>query len=296
MKEINKLLVLFLSITILVACDNDSNNGLGEEDPTSGWLQFDGTDPSVTYLSNDLLADGVSSIDIPFRYTAPINKSEIVLDYSTADVQGNSSDIIVNGSGSSTIAANTLDGTITLNIDLVSLEANIANTYVFDVVMQSNNRNVGMGIAPDFSSTYRVTIKTCDLLDLAGTYSATTTYGFHDFMSTIGDTFTIAEVEITAVGDGTFSIPDFSGGLWPGAYNDAYGPYPNGGNIPLVFSEVCGEVMWSGQTELYGDVLMQSETLGDNGPNNVDPDTGVITISFYCTGYGEYATSIYTPL
>jgi hypothetical protein len=135
----------------------------------------------------------------------------------------------------------------------------------------------------------------CDL-DLSGLYSVVTTYGYHDFVSTVGDTFTIAEVEITAVGDGTFSIPDFSGGLWPGAYNDAYGPYPNGGNIPLVFSEVCGEVMWSEQTEPYGDVVMQSETLGDNGPNNVDPDTGVITISFYCTGYGEYATSVYTPL
>jgi hypothetical protein len=41
---------------------------------------------------------------------------------------------------------------------------------------------------------------------------------------------------------------------------------------------------------------MQSETLGDNSPNNVDPDTGVITISWYCNGYGEYGTSIYTPL
>ena len=292
MRKFNKYLVFFLSLTIFVACDDDSNNGLGEENPTSGWLQFDGTDPSVTYLSNDLLSESVSSIDIPFRYTAPINKSEIVLDYSTADVQGNSSDILVSGSGSSTIAANTLNGTITLNIDLVSLEANIANTYVFDVVMQSNSRNVGMGIAPDFSSTYRVTIKTCDLLDLAGTYSVTTTYGFHDFLP---DNNPITkEVDITALGDGSFSVADFSGGLWPDVYSLVYSM--GDGYYPLIFTEVCGEIMWSGQTEIYGDVLMQSETLGDNGPNNVDPDTGVITISWYCTGYGEYGTSIYTPL
>lgn len=295
MKKINKYLVLFLSVAFLVACNDDDNNGLGEENPDNGWLQFDGTDPSVTLLSNDLLIEETSTIEIPFRFTAPINKSEIVLDFTTADVQGSSSDVILNGSGSSTIAANTLDGIITLNIDLASLELNIANTYIFDVVMQSNNRNVGMGIAPDFSSTYRVTIKTCDLIDMSGTYTAVTTYGFHDFISSVGDTFT-QEVTITAVGDGTFSIPDFSGGLWPGAYNDAYGPYPNGGNLPLVFSEVCGDIMWSGQSELYGNILMQSETLGDNGANEVDPDTGVITISFYCDGYGEYATSVYTPL
>ena len=134
-----------------------------------------------------------------------------------------------------------------------------------------------------------------DCNDIGGMYSVTTTYGYHDFISSVGDTFT-QEVTITAVGDGTFSIPDFSGGLWPGPYNDAYGPYPNGGNLPLVFSEVCGDIMWSGQSELYGNILMQSETLGDNGANEVDPDTGVITISFYCDGYGEFATSVYTPL
>ena len=295
MKKINKYLIIFFSVALFVACEEDNSNGLGNENPQSGWLQFDETDPSVTLLSNDLLTEETSTIEIPFRYTAPINKSDVVLNYSTADIEGNSSDIIVNGSDSSTVAANTLDGTITLNIDLASLEANIANTYIFDVVMQSNNRNVGMGIAPDFSSTYRVTIKTCDLLDMSGTYTAVTTYGIHDFINTIGDTFT-QEVTISAVGDGTFSIPDFSGGLWPGPYNDAYGPYPNGGNLPLVFSEVCGDILWSGQSELYGDILMQSETLGENGANEVDPDTGVITISFFCNGYGEYATSVYTPL
>ena len=292
MKKINKYLVLFLSVAFLVACNDDDNNGLGEENPENGWLQFDGTDPSVTLLSNDLLTEETSTIEIPFRFTAPINKSEIVLDFTTADVQGSSSDVILNGSGSSIIAANTLDGIITLNIDLASLELNIANTYIFDVVMQSNNRNVGMGIAPDFSSTYRVTIKTCDLIDMSGTYSVTTTYGYHDFLP---DNNPITkEVDITALGDGSFSVADFSGGLWPDVYSLVYSM--GDGYFPLIFTEVCGEVMWSGQTEIYGDVLMQSETLGDNSPNNVDPDTGVITISWYCNGYGEYGTSIYTPL
>lgn len=285
MKEINKLLVLFLSLTFFVACDNDSNNGLGEENPTSGWLQFDGTDPSVTYLSNDLLTEGVSSIDIPFRYTAPINKSEIVLDYSTADVEGNSSDILVSGSGSSTIAANTLNGTITLNIDLVSLQANIANTYVFDVVMQSNSRNVGMGIAPDFSSTYRVTIKTCDLLDLAGTYSVTTTYSTHDFLpdySTNTGTY-----EIFANGDGTFYVNDFSGGLYSsGPYVGAYGT----SEFVVTFYEICGEILWDGQSDYWGAVVAS-----EGGVNSVDPDTGIITISWKCLGYGEEGVSVYTP-
>jgi hypothetical protein len=286
MKKFNNYLVLFLSLAVLVACNDDSINGLGEENPESGWLQFDGTDPSVTLLSNDLISEQTSTIEIPFRYTAPVNKSEIVLNYSTADVEGNSSDVLVNGSGSATIAANTLNGTITLNIDLVSLEANIANTYVFDVVMQSNNRSVGMGLSPDFSSTYRVTLKTCDLLDLAGMYSVTTNYSTHDFLPDYSTN--TGDFEIFANIDGTFYVNDFSGGLYSsGPYVGAYGT----SEFVVTFYEVCGEILWEGQSDYWGAVVA-----GDGATNSVDPDTGVITISWKCLGYGEAGVSVYTPL
>ena len=47
MRKFNKYLVFFLSLTVFVACDDDSNNGLGEENPTSGWLQFDGGNTGI---------------------------------------------------------------------------------------------------------------------------------------------------------------------------------------------------------------------------------------------------------
>ena len=286
MKKINKYLILFLSLATFIACDED-NNGLGEENPEYGWLQFDGTDPSVTIINDDLINDDTSEILIPFRFTAPINPSDIVLEYTISDVEGNSSEILTAGTNSATIAANSLDGTISVGVDLASLIFNLETTYTFDVVMQSNNMGHEMGINPDFSSSYRVTIKRCTPAELAGMYSVTTTYGFHDFLP---DNNPITkEVEITALGDGNFSVDDFSGGLWPDVYSLVYSM--GDGYFPLIFSELCNDVIWSGQTEIYGDVLMD-----DNGPNEYDPATGVLTISWTCTGYGEYGTSIYTPL
>jgi hypothetical protein len=120
-------------------------------------------------------------------------------------------------------------------------------------------------------------------------YSVVTTWSVHDFLPDFNP-LTI-EAEVTDLGDGSFSVADFSGGLWPGKYNDEYGPLPNGGNFALVFNEICNNVSWSGQVEQWGDILMDS-----NGPNAVDPETGVISISFTCPAWGETATSVYTPL
>jgi len=288
MKKFNKYLILFLSLATFIACDED-NNGLGDENPEYGWLQFDGTDPSVVIINDDLINDQTTEIEIPFRYTAPINKSAIQVGYVISNVEGVSSEIITASSGTATIAANTLDGIITISVDLDDLALNLETLYTFDVVMQSNNTGVEMGLAPDFSSSYRVTIKRCTPAELAGMYSVTTTWSVHDFLPDFNP-LTI-EAEVTDLGDGSFSVADFSGGLWPGEYNVVYGPLPNGGNFPLVFNEICNNISWSGQAELYGNILMDSE-----GPNVVDPETGIISISFTCDGYGETATSVYTPL
>ena len=286
MKKFNKYLILFLSLATFIACDEDSN-GLGDENPEYGWLQFDGTDPSVVIINDDLINDQTTEIEIPFRYTAPINKSAIQVGYVISNVEGVSSEIITASSGTATIAANTLDGIITISVDLDDLALNLETLYTFDVVMQSNNTGVEMGLAPDFSSSYRVTIKRCTPAELAGMYSVTTTWSAHDFLP---DNNPITkEVEVTDLGDGSFSVVDFSGGLWPDVYSLVYSM--GDGNFPLVFNEICNNISWSGQEELYGNILMDSE-----GPNVVDPETGIISISFTCDGYGETATSVYTPL
>tara|TARA_B110000046_G_scaffold21535_1_gene20375 strand:- start:1790 stop:3301 length:1512 start_codon:yes stop_codon:yes gene_type:complete len=124
------------------------------------------------------------------------------------------------------------------------------------------------------------------IYDIGGMYTVTTTYGYHDFLP---DNNPITkEVEITALGDGNFSVADFSGGLWPDVYSPVYSL--GDGYFPLVFNNNCGIISWSGQQEVWGNIIPL-----EGGTNGVDSN-GVVTISWYAEGYGENGVSVYTPL
>lgn len=249
MKKINNYLALFLCIAVLFSCDTNDDNGLGKENPESGWLQFDGTNPSSSYFNEDLVNDQVATIEVPFRFTAPINKSNLVMNYNIVDVEGSSSSVI-STSGSATIPANTRDGVITININLENLESNIFTDYTFDIVMASNDRGVSMGIADDFASTYRVSLAApCMPPALAGMYSVYTEYGFHDFLPDFS-THTM-DMEVVEVGDQTYFVQDLSGGLYSvGPYVAAYGTGAD--SFDAVFSTVCNQITWSGQSDPWG--------------------------------------------
>jgi len=137
------------------------------------------------------------------------------------------------------------------------------------------------------NAEYRLGIFQRCISDLAGMYSMTTTYGFHDFLPNFS-TNTI-DVEIVEVEPGLYFVSDFSGGLYSdGPYTTAYGTDDT--SIDVEFSENCGLISWEGQVDPWGDVIPQ-----DNSVNSVDAN-GVITINWFCTGYGENGVSVYTPL
>lgn len=142
------------------------------------------------------------------------------------------------------------------------------------------------GKVAGFKNTFALDVfKLCES-DLAGVYNVTTTYGFHDFLPNFSSN-TIEGVVITSEGGNVYSVADFSGGLYSvGPYADAYGT--DNVDNSLVFSDVCGNISWTGQSDPWGAINM-------NGVNSVDPATGVITISWFCVGYGENGVSVYTP-
>lgn len=147
----------------------------------------------------------------------------------------------------------------------------------------------GSGSVALFNTTHELKIfKQCES-DLAGQYSVTTTYGFHDFLPDYS--VNTMEVTITEVSAGVYSVVDFSGGLYSvGPYADEYGT----GGSPLnalEFSDTCGNISWTGQVDPWGPLVMQ--TLGTNAVNS---SNGVITISWNATAYGEAGVSVYTPL
>ena len=84
------------------------------------------------------------------------------------------------------------------------------------------------------------------------------------------------------------SQADFTGGL----YSDG-GPYSGAYNTSATYAEItenCGLISWSGQSDPWGAMIPLA-----GGENSVDAN-GVITISWYCEGYGENGVSVYTPL
>jgi len=176
-----------------------------------------------------------------------------------------------------TIPAGEYFGTVTVN-------------GIFDGALETGstlilNLTSGSGETAVFDIKHTVSIfKLCES-DLAGLYSVTTTYGYHDFLPSFNPN--TEDMEIEALGDGNYFVQDFSGGLYNGGpYSSAYGTGPT--SMDVEFTDICNNISWTGQTDPWGDILM-------DGVNEVDPVTGVITISWYCTGYGENGVSVYTP-
>src|SRR5690606_15398563 len=120
--------------------------------------------------------------------------------------------------------------------------------------------------------------------DLAGMYSVTTTYLAHDFLPDFS-THTM-EVQIFALSTAhTYRILDFSGGLYSvGPDVAAYGTAGHA-SLSHIFTVNCGEVSWTNETDPWGPVVA-------DGQNTYDPETGVITISWLCSAYGEAGVSV----
>lgn len=159
---------------------------------------------------------------------------------------------------------------------------------LFDGALESGSTlvlNLSGASTAGFDTTYSLGIfKLCES-DLGGMYEVTTTYGYHDFLPDFNPHTQMMAWE--ALGDGVYFIQDFSGGLYDGGpYTAAYGTGPTSMDVEV--NDICGNISWSGQTDPWGDILM-------NGTNEVDAATGVITTSWTCTGYGENGVSVYVP-
>ncbi|OIQ28711.1 MAG: hypothetical protein BM564_08025 [Bacteroidetes bacterium MedPE-SWsnd-G2] len=290
MKNILKSLTLLLLVVTFSCSNNDSRFS---DNPESGWVQFD-SPADATYFNEAIIAEGITSIEVPVSFTAPVNKSDLVVSYDVVNVNGNASEVISTGN-SVTFAANTNTALnpLTLNIDLDALGANIFTNYEFDIVLTGTNRstvNVGVDGDESFATSYRVSMSApCQNATIAGgMYSVYTEYGFHDFLPDYS-TATI-DMEVVDNGDGTYFVTDLSGGLYSqGPYVAAYGTDDTA--FDAVFFTVCDNITWENQNDPWGTAVPQAD-----GVNMVDTTNGTFTISWFCNGYGENGVSVYTPL
>jgi hypothetical protein len=281
MKKIVKLFVLPLVLVLTYSCVSDDDSRF-QSDPEFGWIEFPSAETTTSVNSS------LETISIPISYTAPINTSALSVNYTIENVLGNSADAVT-GSGTVSFQPNTNTATIDLSVVEGADVALVSGDITFDIVLQSASRGVEIGLSDGSATTVHTVSLVCDLtLDLGGMYSVTTNYGYHDFLPSFNPHTQTAE--IIDNGDGTFFVQDFSGGLYNGGpYSTAYGTGPT--SMDVTFFNSCNKIQWEDQSDPWGAIVPL-----DGGVNEVDIDTGVITISWFCEGYTENGVSVYTPM
>lgn len=135
-------------------------------------------------------------------------------------------------------------------------------------------------------------VQTASITALCGTYS-----GVYDINGTIlVDDFGSGPYdyeEVMTSPDCTEAnqlfITDITGGLWSGDYADAYGASAR--NATLVVDPASGDVTWSGVSDQFGGEIIQDAA---QPTSNID-GSGVITVYWTATGFGERGVTTLTP-
>jgi len=278
--------ILFFA-SIFMGCEKEDEYPFEIEGATIlttqvGFFDFFAIETSTMDFNVDFIGEGISSVEMYKTY----NRPEAIVANSTAPsgfdtIPGFSMGPILHTTFTqlpqalNITAAQAIEG-FGMTVDDIQLGDSFV--FTFDNVQTSSGT---------YPSQEVVTANVACPSDLAGEYTVTTTYGYHDFLPDYNPN-TLDVVEIKQVGTGRYEVFDFSGGLYSeGPYVAAY----NTVDFKVEFSEVCNDILWEGQGDPWGEVVPLP-----NGVNSVDPATGIITISWLCNAYGENGVSIYTPL
>ncbi|MDP2161004.1 MAG: hypothetical protein Q8K02_11015 [Flavobacterium sp.] len=264
------LLVSVFSLMVFSSCSEDDSNDLGGR--TSYLFSTTESDLSVSNT-------GVSEVEIEIGVTTRTN-ADRTIGFSIDPSSTATPNQYTIDASSLVIPAGQYTTKVKVTGNFDNLEQGVTSTLIL-------NLDVDGDVMPG-KGVHTVSIYRFCLSDLAGNYSVTTTYGFHDFLPTYATNTMNVEIFANPV-ENSYYVLDFSGGLYStGPYCPAYNTCNNPNNR-MDFQVNCNTVSWTGQTEPYGPLVM-------DGPSTYNPVTGVITLRWRATAYGEFATSVYTPL
>lgn len=286
MKKIKFILLTILSAQLMVSCSVDDDPQQLETDlaNTPFVVGFSNSEASPAFLTDgavNMYSENVVLFGGEDFSNNPSITVSFEVDQTSTAVAGTDYDF-VNGSQSITIPENLEFGTLNINFYSAVIDVDNPKTLILNITSASN------GEVADSFRTLTININGICFSDIGGMYNVTTTYGYHDFLPDYNPQTT--DIEIEALGDGLYRVFDMSSGLYSsGPYADAYGTGAT--SFDVEFTENCGDISWTGQNDPWGLVIPL-----DGGVNSVDPNTGVITISWFCEGYGENGVSVYTPL
>lgn len=229
----------------------------------------------------------VSGINPSFFDLGNVDNAEINFTLSTAGSAVSNADMYLSYNGGDfMLYKNVASFPSTENITLAAISDFFGTTpdaiAIGDAFTMKFISNAADGV---YETSKQVTVVASCQSDLAGEYTAVTTYVFHDFLADY-PTNTM-DITVTEEGSGVYSVTDISGGLYStGPYVAAYGTT----EFPFTFTDVCNNISWSGQVDAFSqDVLVK-----DGSPSFVDAD-GVISITVLLSVYGEEWTIVMTP-
>jgi hypothetical protein len=273
MKKLNYLIALVFTAGLFVGCEEDSTYRDAYTGPDVVYFSSSATNFFITSNSSTaeikVVATSTSSTDRTFEVEVDTEASTATNDYTLA-------------SNTLTIPANSHEGMIVLggNFDNASEDGT-------KLVLKLKG---GVSEVDNMGSNTSITVSIFKLCEskLAGEYTMTTTFGYHDFLPSFNPNS--IDVELVALTENTYEIVgDFTGGLWGDLYAGEYGTSPRTG---VVIADICNAISWD-QTA-YGDQFGGGIVYGDSA-SYVDPDTGNIYISWECTAYGELGVAVYEP-
>lgn len=164
MKNIFKLFLLSF-LVFAVSCENEDDPRF-QDNPETGWIEFASGSTTVAVTSR------TTTINIPVTFTAPINLSDVTVNYSINTVSGGAPSTVVTGLGTSiTIVGNTNRANISLDPLPDAVQQLIDNgDSVFEISLTSANRGIGIGLADGSATTTHTVNLLCGGEPIPGDY------------------------------------------------------------------------------------------------------------------------------
>ena len=296
--------ILILALVFVTSCDDDyelADVGLNLDNQLPGYVAFNSAGTSVSLDALDVTESSDSeslNVEVPTGTT-----SDVTVNYTFGGTAEFGVDFNVEGASST-------GGALTINVptepqaNLIPVNADIVVEFLTDLTQDGNKTleitlvsasngqgelAVGRG-GTDVLRTQLINISDVDCGDAAGLYDVNGVILVDDFGSgpyNYTDRISLADCAT----EGAYSIVDISGGLYTNAYATAYDAVPAAAVI--VFDpSIDGPVTWTGVSDQFGGEIIEDPASPVS--SNYNAATGIITIYWTATAFGERGITTYT--